>query len=314
MQSAAIQRWLPAGKTAAVCLALDDVHPATSRDAYEAGGDLERGVLGHLLWLLERHPRLKATLFVTPAWRMISGHPTRLLRSRLPWLRERLHLTPVRPRHALRLDRHPRFCRFLRALPRTELALHGLHHVRRGDPLHVEFLGRSRRACRRALERGIEIFRRADLPLAPGFAPPGWHLTAELAEAAAEAALEFVASARDLETPIAPAATTAGCGLRGAPLCVPARLAPSGLIHFTTNYQATSAPARAFAILDAGGLLAIKAHAAKRVVDHVMADGLDAAYRDSLHRLFARLEDRYGDDVAWTSFGALAAGLRREPA
>ena len=314
MESAAIQRWLPPGKAAAVCFSLDDVHPATSRHPYEAGGDLGRGVLGHLLWLLERHRRLAATLFVTPAWRMISGHPTRLLRSRVPWLRHRIHLAPVQPRNALRLDRHPGFCRFLRRLPRTELALHGLHHTRRGDPLHVEFLGRDRRACRRALERAIEIFRRAGLPPATGFAPPGWHLTAELAGAAADAGLEFVASARDLDTPVTPGATAAGSGLRGAPLFLPARLEPSGLIHFTTNFQATSAPERAFAILDAGGLLAIKAHAAKRVGDHVMADGLDAAYRDALHRLFTQLERRYGDALAWTSFGALAAALRPEPA
>ncbi len=36
-------RWLPEGKRAAVCFTIDDVHPATSEDHYEAGGDLEKG-------------------------------------------------------------------------------------------------------------------------------------------------------------------------------------------------------------------------------------------------------------------------------
>lgn len=43
------QDWLPDGKTAAVVWSIDDIHPATSDDAYEAGGDLERGALGHVL-------------------------------------------------------------------------------------------------------------------------------------------------------------------------------------------------------------------------------------------------------------------------
>src|SRR6266699_2489181 len=31
--------WLPAGKRAAVCFNVDDVHPATSRDEFDAGAD-----------------------------------------------------------------------------------------------------------------------------------------------------------------------------------------------------------------------------------------------------------------------------------
>ncbi len=38
--------WLPPGKHAAVCLSIDDVHPGTSNDSYEAGGDLHAGALG----------------------------------------------------------------------------------------------------------------------------------------------------------------------------------------------------------------------------------------------------------------------------
>src|SRR5205085_9128068 len=58
--------WLPAGKRAAVCFSVDDVHPATSRDEFDAGGDLGRGALGRLERLLERNPSVRVTLFVTP--------------------------------------------------------------------------------------------------------------------------------------------------------------------------------------------------------------------------------------------------------
>ena len=70
-------RWLPSGKTAAVCFSVDDIHPSTSTDPYEAGGDLGRGALGRLARLLDRHPKLRATLFVTPDWRPLGPHPTR---------------------------------------------------------------------------------------------------------------------------------------------------------------------------------------------------------------------------------------------
>ena len=40
--------WLPPGKTCAVCFSIDDIHPGKATDAYEAGGDCEKGRLGLL--------------------------------------------------------------------------------------------------------------------------------------------------------------------------------------------------------------------------------------------------------------------------
>ncbi|MBZ0112912.1 MAG: hypothetical protein K8J08_10655 [Thermoanaerobaculia bacterium] len=310
LRSIPTEEWLPPGKTGAICFSIDDIHPATSKHLYEAGGDLGEGVLGHVEWLLERHPQLHTTLFVTPAWRMTRGRSSRPWLAKLPLLARHCYLDRIQPRGALRLDRHPQFCRFLGELPRTELALHGLHHVRRGDPVHVEFLGRNRRSCRRALSRGLALFRRAGLIHAGGLQPPGWELSSELAAAAARVGLQWVSSARDLETPISREALSAGSGLRGAPLIQPSWLRPSDLVHFSTNFQATCQRERALEILDSGGLLSVKAHAVKNVGGHVMADGLDRAYRDQLDQLFSDLDRRYGDHLHWTTFGALAERLR----
>src|SRR5205085_6686774 len=59
--------WLPPDKCGAICLSVDDVHPAPG--AAEA--------LGHIRWLQARHPRLRVTFFTTPDWRTIEPYPTR---------------------------------------------------------------------------------------------------------------------------------------------------------------------------------------------------------------------------------------------
>ena len=105
-------------------------------------------------------------------------------------------------------------------------------------------------------------------------------------------------------------------GVRGAALTVPEWVRPHGgqwLIHFTSNFQATSDLDRAFKIVEQGGLLAIKAHITKDLVGYRMADGLDEEYRDRLDRLLHELENRYTDAIWWTSFGELSEHLGSYP-
>ena len=97
----AARTWLPNGRKCAVVFTIDDVHPAKSTDTYEAGGDLEKGALRHVAWLLERHPELHVTLFVTPDWRQISPFPTRKLLARIPVLRDRLPLARTLPKRVV---------------------------------------------------------------------------------------------------------------------------------------------------------------------------------------------------------------------
>ncbi len=131
--------WLPAGKRAAVCFNVDDVHPATSRDEFDAGGDLGRGALGRLERLIQRNPRLRVTLFVTPDWRLRRLVPTRKWLTRIRFLRERIHWAPLTPKGRFRVDRHPAFVSYLNALPRAECAVHGLNHAHVGPRMAVEF-------------------------------------------------------------------------------------------------------------------------------------------------------------------------------
>jgi hypothetical protein len=301
-------QWLPPGKRAAVCLSVDDVHPASDG----RGRDRARAALDHVRWLQARHPRLKVTLFTTPDRRSITPFPTRRTLTRIPVVGRWIYGAPVLPRGTNRLDRRPEFCRYLRDWDRTEIAIHGLHHVSRGREPIVEFAGKSVAHCRGTLRSAVEIFSDAGLPLTMGVAPPGWTAPAPLLRAMTELEMRFIASARDLVTPVTAAARTAGSGLQGVSLIYPERIADTPLIHFTTNYQATSSPARARAILEHGGLLGIKAHLLDTddAGTHTALDGLTAGYRDQLHDLLSALDADLGDALWWTSMGEIADRMR----
>ncbi len=315
--------WLPAGKRAAMCLSIDDVHPSSSRDGLDAGGDLAGGALGRLERLLERNPRVRVTLFVTPDWRLRRLVPTRKRLTRIPILRERIHWTRLTPKGFFRVDRYPEFVSYLNALPRTECALHGLHHAHPGPRMAVEFQEQSRRRCRAMIEEARRIFAAAGLRHVQGFAAPAWNAPPALCQALNDADFLFVASARDLDTPVSAQARTAGSGLRGASLIHPTSIGCSsgakphnrtstapGVVHVTTNFQATSTIGRARAIIECGGVLSIKAHIFKTGGGITMLDGLDEAYCDRLERLWRELEDRYGDALWWTSLAEVAGRCR----
>ena len=299
--------WYRPGKSAAVIMSVDDIFPGTSQSAYEAGGDLERGALGRLLWLLERHAQLQLTLFVTPDWRRISAVPHRIWRH-VPWLRDRMYLVSVLPKGTMDIRNHPQFVAFLNAMPRTEIALHGLHHVNVGHAVSVEFQHRDHDACIHMLTEAMRIFEESGLRHVRGLQPPGWTCGPLLQQACRDVGIEWVTSARDIFTPVSQVAKTAMSGLSGVSMLFPERIAPR-LLHISTNFQATSTPDRAFQILDAGGILSIKAHISKNVPGHIHLDGVDDLYMNYLDRLFSDIEERYGDSVDWTTMSQLATSL-----
>jgi hypothetical protein len=301
--------WLPPGKTAAICFTIDDVHPARSTDAYEAGGDLGEGMLGHVERLMGRHPDLKVTLFTTADWRELSPMIERTWLAKIPVVRDRVMLSRTLPAGTMRVDRHPEFARWLRERPRFEVGLHGLHHIHVGPAIHVEFQEQSRRECGRMLREARSIFESAGLPHAPGMCPPGWNAPPALLQAMVDVGLRFVASARDIKTPASKDALTRMSGLTDLPLLYPAWIEGGDLLHFTTNFQATSPIERALAILDAGGLLAIKGHAIKNCLGFIALDGIDGVYANFLDLLFAELTRRYGDSLWWTTMGEITERL-----
>jgi hypothetical protein len=305
-----VRRWLPAGKTAAVCFSVDDIHPATSRDGCDTGGDLAAGALGSLMRLLQRHPQLKATLCVTPDWRLDSLIPdTRVLRH-IPWVRRHVHWTRLRPTGLFRIDRHPQFVAYLNSLERCEIVPHGLHHAHVGPRFAVEFQDETEQQCIAILARALGIFRAAGLRFVRGCAPPGWEAPPALIAALGALDFDFLSSARDLETPVAREALTARSGLTGVSLIYPQLIGTGGLVHLSSNFQATSSVERAVRILELGGLLHVKAHIFKSGNGHVMGDGLDERYCNYLDLLFTHLTARFGGTLWWPHLSEVARRTR----
>jgi len=297
--------WLPPGKDAAICFSIDDVHPSKSTDAYEAGGDLEKGALGLVAGLLAKHPALKVTLFTTPDWREISAVVTRTWLAKIPIVRDHAFLTPVLPSGTMRLDRHPKFVAYLKSLPRTDVGLHGLHHIHPGKTVMIEFRDQDQATCTRMLQLSLEIFQAAGLSPVMGMTPPGWNAPAPLINAMKRLDFKFVGSARDLRTPVAAGARSSMSGLSGVALYEPEVL-PNGLVHIPTNFLATSTKERAFEIIELGGLLSVKAHIVKHAVGHTALDGIDGLYCNYLDALFTLLDQRYGDRLWWTTMNEIA--------
>jgi hypothetical protein len=305
--------WLPPGKTAAICFSVDDIHPGTSRDAYEAGGDLEAGALGRLIRLQRRHRHLKVTLCVTPDWRLDSLVADGMLLRHIPWIHRFVHYSRLQPVGRFRLDRHPEFVAFLNGLERCEMVPHGLHHAHVGPRRAVEFQDQTEEQCAAIVQRGLEIFSAAKLRFVRGYVPPAWNAPPALIAALGRLDFRFITSARDLRTPIAPAAVTAMSGLAGMSLIHPQTLGNQQLVHLPCNFQATSDIERAIAILQCGGLLHVKAHIFKTDGRHVMADGLDELYCNYLDLLFQVLERRFGAQLWWAHLSEVAARFRAQP-
>jgi len=306
--------WLPPGKRAAVCFTIDDVHPAKSSDCYEAGGDLGDGALGNLERLLDKHPALKVTLFLTADWREKSPVPTRRLMSRIPWLRDRVYLADRWPAGTMRLDRHPQFVAYLKSLPRTDIAVHGLEHCHRGLRIPVEFQDESYEEIHGKLREIVAVFESTGIDYSPGMCPPGWNAPPALLDALADLGMTFVASARDIFTPISVDAVANMSGMRGVSLIHPQRIYNGRLLHIPANFHATSVIERAKDIIESGGLLSIKAHIVKNAMGHIAFDGLDEVYGNYLDLLLGRLAETYGDGLWWTSMNEIANRVITSPA
>ena len=309
--------WLPPGKTCAICFSVDDVHPGRSADIFEAGGDLDRGVLGRVQRLAGRHVELRTSLCVTADWRARSPYPTRRLLAATPVLARRSFLAGRLPRGTMRVDRPPGFGAFLKSMARVEIVPHGLHHIQRGPYPVREFENASYRQSLAALASVDRIMAAAGLEPAPGHVPPGWEASSEFRRAMMARGLRFIVSARDIRTPIRADAVAAMSGLAGQPLIFPG-MTEEGLVHIPVNFQATNGPERAFAILESGGLLSIKAHVARRVGRYTALDALDEVYCNYLDSLLAGCKARFGERIWWPSLTEVAdrfaAAVGRRPA
>lgn len=302
-----VDNWLSENHKAAICFTIDDLHPAKfSTHGYDAGGDLDKGVFGKVNWLLERHPQLKVSLFATADWREISPFPTRKLLAKIPFLRDFFYLTPILPKGTFRIDKFLDFINYYKNHKQVEIALHGLHHCHKGLKIPVEFQNQSLEECSQIITEMLDIFEKSGLRYANGFTPPAWNASENLLKVLINKKIDFLASARDIITPISKDAKNAMSGYPNVSIIYPERIENQKLIHFPSNFQATNSYDRAFEIIENNGLLSIKAHMIKNAYGHISLDGVDQTYMQYLDKLFCQIEDKYGDQIWWTTMGEIS--------
>lgn len=306
------KNYLPQNKRAAICFSIDDIHPGKSTDYYEAGGDLEKGALGLVENLLHRHDELKLTIFLTADWRMTHPFPNRYLLSKMPLLRNYLHLAKVLKKGTMQLRNHPVFIEYLKNLPRTEIAFHGLHHCHKGLIPDLEFQGQRQDEFSAILDEISEEFLTCGIEFEKGLCPPNWLAPKNLIEAMVSKEFTYLASARDLFTPITPDAKTNMSGLKGVSLIYPEFVADGKLVHIPANFNATRTIDRAIDIIENGGILSIKAHIIKNFAGYLLYDGVDEVYMNYLDTLLALLKNKYGDQLWFATMGEIAHRCREK--
>jgi hypothetical protein len=302
--------WKPKDKKAAICFTIDDIFPGKSTDLYEAGGDLEKGVFKHLLWLTSRHPKLRITLFTTADWRETSPFPTRKLIAKIPSLRDKFYLSKVLKKGTMSLAKHPDFVKFLNQNQQFEIACHGLHHVHKGLKIPVEFQNQSKEEFQQIVKEMLAIFDTSKVNYVKGICPPGWNAPPQLMEVLQENEFTFLASSRDVRTPISREAKADMSGLKGVSLLYPEKLA-NNLVHFPSNVQANNAIDRVFEIIEEEGLVSIKGHMIKRVLNYVAVDGIDELYVNYIDCILTAVEAKYGDAIWWTTMGEMAYFIKQ---
>lgn len=298
--------WKPKDKKAAICFTIDDIHPAKSTDLYEAGGDLDKGALGKVMWLLNRHPKLKVTLFTTADWRETHAFPTRKLLARIPSLRDKFYLAKRWKKGTMSLENHPKFVAFLNAMKQTEIGYHGLYHIHKGLKIPVEFQNQTQEEFEGIIAEMLQIFESSKIKNVKGICPPGWNAPDALLTTLVNNNFDFVASSRDIFSPISKEAKCNMSGLKDVPLLYPTLLKENQLVHIPSNFQANSTVNRAEEIIANEGLISIKAHIIKQIGSYVALDGVDDLYMNYLDVLLTTLEAKYGDDLWWTSMGEIA--------
>ena len=300
-----IQNWKPKTKKAAICFTIDDIFPGKSSDLYEAGGDLDKGVFKHLLWLTERHPKLKITLFTTADWRETHPFPEKKILAKIPKLRDKFYLSKILKKGTMSLVNHPEFVSFLNKNEKFEIAYHGLHHVHKGLKIPVEFQNQSEQEFQKIIADMLSIFEESKIKEVKGICPPGWNAPDQLIKVLTDKDFNFLASSRDIFTDVSRSAVCNMSGLKGTSLIYP-EFINSKLIHFPSNFQPTNNIDRMFSIIENEGLISIKGHMVKRIGNYVAQDGIDEQFVNYLDILLTFLENKFGGDLWWTTMGEMS--------
>jgi peptidoglycan/xylan/chitin deacetylase (PgdA/CDA1 family) len=318
---ASVLPW-PYAKRAAFSIAVDDLHPESSKDPdhIDYGGDEDAGNFHYLGEIVRREPNVKITLFMVPAWQDRPEVPSWLLSPVveavlnlliLPFSTMRKAARQAKrrrsyPPDAFRIDKAEfrGWCSWLESKVRTgnfEVALHGLHHFSMQAPVpSQEFYSLSTADCLAELREALQICNNAGIPVVHGFRPPAWAISEELMEALAEASFFFVAGCADYTTPIAANAVANSFGIRGISLVQPCISGKQVIVPSNANGFSAS---RILDVIEVGGLAVLNTHMAKT---NYGISHLSESFVEKTVSLFDQIERKYPGEVWFAHLSEIA--------
>jgi hypothetical protein len=300
-----------------VVIGIDDVHPESSLDGSDCGGNLDRGALGLLERFLERYRNVKVTLFVTPCHiylppalgverlHKMTGF---LLRDVADRVFQRFFIR-VHEVEKYDVERHEAFNTYLKKLVdkgQVEIGIHGCFHFHHIPPYASEFKHLDKYEARKRIRIAVYKLGKARIPFCKGFAPPSWGVNKELLMALSEEKFIYIAGSADFVSPITHVASSKEAGLRGAPLIFPSRVF-SELVNIPRNWTPhRNDLTRALKIIELGGLLGIHMHVENEYHGVYLGNGITTKNVLKLEKLIDVIESRYEDVVSFSTFSEVA--------
>jgi peptidoglycan/xylan/chitin deacetylase (PgdA/CDA1 family) len=309
----------------AIVIGIDDVHPESSLNGSDCGGDLDRGALGLLENFLQRYRNVKVTLFVTPC-HMFLPQPPGI--ERLHGIaRSILGLGGVADRVFYRffirsfepnrydVEKSKAFSLYLAGLVKRgqiEIGIHGCFHFHVIPPYSSEFKHLSEEEARRRIRIAVKKLAQAGIPFVKGFAPPGWGVSRDLLKVLAEEGFIYIAGSADFTSPVHVKAVSKEAGLKGVPLIFPSKVF-SNLINVPRNWTPHRNDLyRALKIIESGGLLGIHMHVEDEYHGTYLGNGITIENICRLEKLLDAIESTFGGSVDFLTFSEVAHHMNEE--
>jgi len=305
------------GRSRAVVIGIDDVHPESSKDGSDCGGDLDKGVLGLLENFLQRYGNVKVTLFVTPCHMFLPQAPGverlhRIARSIHRSIADRIFyrffIKTFEP-NKYDIEESESFNLYLASLVKSgqvEVGIHGCYHFHNIPPYSSEFKYLNEHEALRRIKIAINKFIKAGIPFVKGFSPPGWGVNRALIRALANERFVYIAGSADFTSPITYDATSREAGLEGVSLIFPS-LMGSRLVNVPRNWTPhRNNLTRALRIIELGGLLGIHMHVENVYHKVYLGNGITAKNLSKLEKLVDAIESAYGNTVSFSTFSEVA--------
>jgi peptidoglycan/xylan/chitin deacetylase (PgdA/CDA1 family) len=300
-------------RNSAIVIGIDDVHPESSKDGSDCGGDLDKGALGRLENFLQSYTKVKVTLFVTPCHIFLPQLPFierfhKIVRAIFGNLSDQIfHRFFIKTFEPTKYDieKSEAFNLYLKSLVRKkqiEIGVHGCFHFNNIPPYSAEFKYLNKTETHKRVKIACKKLAKTGIPFVKGFAPPGWGVSRALLEVLAEEGFIYIAGSADFKSPIYLKAISNEAGIKGVSLIFPTRIY-SNLINIPRNWTPhRNDLERGLRIVQLGGLLSVHMHVENDYHGVSLKNGLTEQNLKKLGKLIDAIEDTFGDSVDFLTF------------